>query len=494
MSEVEQEYNPLEEEAEYQEVAADDWLSQGLWAISIGVHGIVLFICWLVVIAVSEDKQEILMAIPIQERVEEPYDETKPRDIVKSTKDIDSDLPPVEEPVVVKDFEISDHNETDDNEEFQKFKGESTEFLSNQPFKGFGALDTIGIGGGAGGAFGGRFGGRRNLVTRGGGSRATESAVEAALRWLKRHQDPDGKWNGPQFSKHCGGDVCTVPGSRANEAMTGISLLAFLGAGHTHRHGKYRDTVKRGIEWMLSIQKANGDLRRGGRMYGHGIATMALVEAYGMTGDYKLKEAAQKAIDFIVEAQNPYSGWRYAPKSGDNDTSVVGWQVMALKSGKMAGLKIPPQTWEGARKWIESVATGTYKGYFGYKTPLKQLRTTSIGMVCLLFMGDPPGDMRFDEGASYLDQNLPNWGKRDFYFWYYGTIAMNLVGGKHWKTWNEAMKSALLPNQRKGGHADGSWDSDASPYMRAGRGGRVMATAIGALCLEVYYRYNLMMK
>ncbi|MFH1022646.1 MAG: prenyltransferase/squalene oxidase repeat-containing protein [Planctomycetota bacterium] len=508
------------EEAIVEEASpAEDWLSEQFkrtpwWAMSLGIHGLILMFCWLTVLAVSDEKKEVVVAIPIQERPPEPeYDENKLRDIVKSTKEVetDSDLPPVENPVVVKDFETSDHNETANNEDFMQMKGDSTNFLSNQPFKGYGALDVIGTGGGAGGAFGGRFGGRRNLVARGGGSKATESAVEAALLWLKRHQDEDGKWDADGFSKHCGGDVCTVNGAKgANTAVTGMSLLAFLGAGHTHKHGKFRDTVRRGLEWMITIQKPDGDLRGDpegtGQMYAQGIATMALVEAYGMTNDYKLKEAAQKAVDFIVEAQNPYSGWRYTPKCGDNDTSVVGWQVMALKSAKMAKLNIPPQTWEGARNWVEKVASGEYKGYFGYNSPAKLLRTTAIGMVCLMFMGDPPGDQRFEEGAKFILESLPSWGPasgdvhfakqtgKDFYYWYYATLAMNIIGGPYWKQWNEAMKAALLPNQRRGGHADGSWDPENDPMMRADRGGRVLATAIGALCMEVYYRYNLMLK
>jgi len=429
-----------------------------------------------------------------------------PAKLSRIPKKLNPICPPVEDPVFVKDFEITDHNETDNNEDFSEFQGENSDFISNQPFKGYGLLDTMGHGGGGGGAYGGRFGGKRDRLAKGGGSSRTESSVNAALLWLKRHQDEDGKWDSDGFSRHCGNDVCTVKGQpRSDSAQTGMALLAFLGAGHTHKAGKFKDTVLRGLEWLLKIQGDDGDLRHELAMYCHGMAAMALVEAYGMTNDYKLKDPAQKAIDFIVAAQKPYSGWRYVPRHVNSDTSVVGWQVMALKSGKMAGLTIPPQTWEGVRIWLESCSAGEYKGLFKYSPSRKVMPTvTSIGMVCLLFMGDNPGDMRFEEGAKYLEQHPFDKGHNrkitadpptNFYYWYYGTIAMNLIGGQYWKDWNETMKQVLLSSQRKGGHADGSWDSGNDPCMSEDHGGgRVMATAMGALCMEVYYRYNLMLK
>ena len=68
-------------------------------------------------------------------------------------------------------------------------------------------------------------------------------------------------------------------------------------------------------------------------MYAQGLATIALCEGYGLSGDKALKEPAQKAIDFIVKAQDPDKGGAYTPRQ-DSDTSVTGWQVMALKSGR----------------------------------------------------------------------------------------------------------------------------------------------------------------
>ena len=49
------------------------------------------------------------------------------------------------------------------------------------------------------------------------------------------------------------------------------------------------------------------------------------------------------------------------------------------------------------------------------------------------------------------------------------------------------MQKSLLGTQRVGGDEDGSWD----PIGEWGiAGGRVYATAIGAMTLEVYYRFR----
>src|SRR5262249_28869670 len=127
----------------------------------------------------------------------------------------------------------------------------------------------------------------------------------------------------------------------------------------------------------------------GGGMYSHGLATIAVCEAYGMTSDPTLKVSAQKAINFIADAQGPGGGWDYGPKSNRIDTSVGGWQLMALKSGQMAGLDPPPGTLKGAEKWLDTVATADKTGY-GYSGPGESYTMSAVGLLCRQYLGWNP--------------------------------------------------------------------------------------------------------
>jgi len=439
---------------------------------------------------------------------------------------------PSEEPAVFfPEAKLSDHNESNDNEDYSRLKSDSKDFNSYIPgeaggFRGRqagknpGVYDVIGAGGGGGSRFGGRFGGRENLVVRGGGTMATESAVSAALKWLAHHQNPDGGWSSEGFDARCGDAKCSGKGDRDHDAgVTGLSVLAFLGAGFTQlskdefpdpvepgRTLRFGEVVKKGLQWLLSHQDPEGCVGERGTKYmnGHAIASLALSEAYGMTASQPLKEPAQKAIDFLIAAQNPGKGWRYSAKCSDNDTSVSGWAVMALKSAELSELAFPRSTYDGAMAWLDQVSDEQGKtGYVargfapqmivGPNDQFDHHETMSaVGQLSRIFIQKKKSDPRL-QSVNLLVADLPEWKgtKIDFNYWYFGSLAVFQYDGPEgpmWKKWNEPMKNALVPNQKtaNAGCQKGSWE----PASRwANEGGRVWATAINALTLEVYYRY-----
>jgi hypothetical protein len=121
---------------------------------------------------------------------------------------------------------------------------------------------------------------------------------------------------------------------------------------------------------------------------------------------------------------------------------------------------------------------------------------TAVGLTVRIFGGhDLKSDEMIGKGADLLAKCLPKWdtdqGTIDYYYWYYGSLAMFQVGGERWKKWNESMKSALLDHQRleKDRCEYGSWDP-VDPW--SAEGGRVYATALNCLTMEVYYRYPLL--
>ncbi|MCE9548312.1 MAG: hypothetical protein K8T25_22795 [Planctomycetia bacterium] len=369
--------------------------------------------------------------------------------------------------------------------------------------KGLGGLGSgVGTGenpgsGGSGSGFGGRGSGHREaMVGRYGGTKATERSVAAALNWFARHQSRDGSWSLQKYVDQCHGAKCDgAGGTNADAAGTAFGLLPFLAAGQTHTaKGMYQQTIRRGLIWLMAHQnKTNGDLSAGPTlMYTHGLATIALCEAYGLTKDSQIRYAAQAAVKFIEASQDQKGGgWRYHPGEA-GDTSVVGWQVMALKSAHMAGLDVNPQVLNNAKNYIASAAGSDYGGMFGY-TPGAQKTTamTAVGLLCKQYQGAPRADPGLAEGTRFLMANLPDETRdRNTYYWYYATQVMHNMLGDDWDKWNRKMRRILVDTQNRQGCATGSWDP-AKPINDAWgpQGGRVMLTSLSCLTLEIYYRY-----
>ena len=321
-----------------------------------------------------------------------------------------------------------------------------------------------------------------DIVRELGGSDATEKAIGDALEWLARNQEADGRWD---MRKHgANGDFDT--------AGAGLALLCFYGWGEAHnKGGKYQGNVQRALDWLIKQQKENGDLRGGGRMYCHGIAAIALCEAYGATKDQKIREPAEKAISLILASQSPSKGgWRYEPvksngkPSEDSDLSVTAWQYMALHSARLAGLSVPEEAFARAREYMDSVSSGRHRGLYSYTGGGPNRAMTASGMFCRQLDLVPPTDPRMPEGAEYLGRHMlqqnPN-----YYYMYYATLALYQHQGSVWKEWNEKLKETLPLIQKKVGPERGSWDPGGQ-HARAG--GRVVSTTLSVLSLEVYYR------
>jgi Prenyltransferase and squalene oxidase repeat len=342
------------------------------------------------------------------------------------------------------------------------------------------------------GGVGGRSGStREQLLREGGGNTETEAAVAAGLKWLVIHQAADGHWSLDGFNQH-GRCNCNGFGQNNDIAATAFGLLPLLGAGETHKKkdGKYAKNVQRALDYLIRKQGRDGGF--GGGMYAHGLASIAMCEAYAMTSDPRLKLSAQAAINYIRAAQSDNGGWRYEPRSG-GDTSVVGWQVMALKSGQMGGLEVDDTrnpTLAKATKWLNSCQTADGGGY-GYVGPEKTPTMTAVGLLCRLYLGTGTKNTGIQNGVNYLRKDNPPGTVSSMYYYYYATQVMHHVGGPAWEEWNAKMRPYLLNKQDKGTgqrpHLAGSWSPVGD--VHGGAGGRVMMTSLAILTLEVYYRH-----
>ena len=338
----------------------------------------------------------------------------------------------------------------------------------------------------AGGGFEGRTVNKRaRLLAARGGTPESENAVAMALGWLAAHQLDDGSWRFDHNKSACSG-LCRNPGNHVSTTgSTALALLPFLGAGHTHRDGEYKDVVKRGLYYLSSRMigsKKGGDLREG-TMYAHGIATVALCEAYALTQDPQYKTDAQMAIDFICNSQHSAGGWRYFPGQ-PGDTTVFGWQIMALKSGHMAKLHVPSPVIELAKSYLDTVQLND-GALYGYQGPENSPTPTAVGLLSRMYTGWSQNDERLERGVIYLDALGPS--RTDMYFNYYATQVLIHQDGPAWPKWNNRLREHLIKTQGTRGHERGSWYFNDKHSSESG--GRLYNTAMSAMILEVYYRH-----
>jgi len=327
--------------------------------------------------------------------------------------------------------------------------------------------------------------GRAGLLGPGGGTPASEAAVERGLRWLAAQQHAEGHWTFYHPEKPTRAPYQNPGTETSTTAATAMVLLPFLGAGYTHAGGQYEQVVGRGLYYLnrTAVFGPQGADLREGTMYAQGLAALALCEAYTMTRDPTLRDTAQKAIDFIVYAQDKKGGgWRYTPGE-PGDTTVTGWQLMALTSAQKAGLSVPSPTLVLAERFLDSVAV-EYGAQYGYMEPRPRRSTTAIGLLCRMYSGWPRERSELVRGVDHL----AGWGPSptDLYYDYYATQVLRHWEGPQWEKWNATMRDHLVRTQSAEGLESGSWHF---PDPNGDKGGRLYSTAMAVMILEVYYRY-----
>ncbi|MCP3917348.1 MAG: hypothetical protein GY711_17515 [bacterium] len=329
---------------------------------------------------------------------------------------------------------------------------------------------------------------------------STRAALDQALHWLATAQSTDGSWPAPDRD---GGSVMLN-----GTGLSGLALLAFLGAGNTHEVGPYKQVVAQGLRHLRSIQAddtgAFGERAGHTFLYNHGIATYALSEALRLTRDDELRDAAQAAVEFIESARNPYGAWRYdVPPIGDNDTSVTGWMILALKTAQKAGVEVDERAFADALDWIDEVTDVEGRvGYNSHGSKSSRIRglndqhptehaeaMTAVGLFARWTLGQRlQTSPIMEKHALRLLRVMPEWDPSglgcDMYHWYFGTLGMRALDGDWWEAWEASMRQTLLPTQRTDGASRGSWDP-IGPWGVIG--GRVYSTALMALCLEAYW-------
>jgi hypothetical protein len=323
------------------------------------------------------------------------------------------------------------------------------------------------------------------LLRQGGGTKETEDAVQLGLQWLAKNQRGDGGWA-------LKGQFADPANTENRTAATAMALNAFLGAGYTHLDGDYKDLISRGLHFLLKRQSENGFFCAAEppaqQAYGQAIATLTILESYGMTNEYDLLEPAKRAVQYAEWSQSDLGGWRYQPRQ-DADTSVTGWFVMALETAKRIGLEVDESRLESVDRYLDSVSHRSDSAYsYNAMTP-PDLTMTAEGILCRMLLGWPRTHPALARAVEELVANIPHQQDplQSVYYWYYATQVLHHYGGNAWQKWNEGMKKALPASQEKQGKEKGSWSPARDAYGAAG--GRLYTTCLSIYCLEVYYRH-----
>ncbi len=324
---------------------------------------------------------------------------------------------------------------------------------------------------------------RRGMAGRYGGTRGSESAVNKGLGFLATHQNADGSWDSPGYGRSSG--------------VTGLCMLAFLGAGHkVESTDKYGNVISRAAGFIADSVVDEGlfvnqkiQPSDGGNFYSHCIGTLALAEAASVGGYGRGRSLARTGVDTILKAQKVEKpsahrgGWRYGMGATDSDLSVTGWAIMALIAGRHTGVSVPRAALNDAARYVKNRAVPDGFNY-DVSSAGAGLAMTASGALSMQLCGYA-NDPSVEVALKTLKASRPVAGSAaNFYYIYYATQAMFQKGGVDWQYWNSSCRDYLVELQDK----DGGWPLGTGTGETSA--GRYYSTALSVLTLEVYYRYQ----
>jgi hypothetical protein len=363
------------------------------------------------------------------------------------------------------------------------------------------------------GSIGGRFTARTKqaLADFYGGTKESEAAVMKGLAWLAKAQQSDGSWSLLEPSSAEGSTTPAESGTAEKQvdenltAATAFGLLPFLAEGITHRYSPegqpelagYREVVQRGLVFLATKQTRSSDVNDGnlgGGMYAHAIGTIALCEAYGLSGDDRTRFNAQLALKYLLNAQHRAGGgWRYGPNQ-PGDMSVTAWVFLGIRSAQLTGMPVLPAVLERAGRFVDSCAAGPSEApnsRYAYEPGTDaKLSLSAAGLLTRQYLGWEKDTSDLVAGCAYLMENKPpttSSALGNIYFYYYATQVLHHMEGTDFDLWNHLVREHVIRTQEKEGANEGSWNPKGVDWGE--KGGRMYATALALLTLQAPYRH-----
>ncbi|HYE04076.1 MAG TPA: VIT domain-containing protein [Planctomycetota bacterium] len=370
---------------------------------------------------------------------------------------------------------------------------------------GTGAFMAIGAGGAAGKLGVRSGGGKTRALARHGGVKHSEAAVDAGLRFAKRHQSPDGWWRVSAYDKNCIEQPPCEPGVAAIGADSDVLatarwLLAYLGTGYDHRMpSKYKQVVIRAIGALLSSQQVDGSFAR--HPQAHAAATLAICEVVAMSGDPAFRLPAERAVAQLIAARIPGAdgaalAWADPAAPGRIDSRTTLEALRALTAATAAGIAVGDAL-PRARTWFDAAfaaANASLAAHTAAEFPLwwdpagtaGPAGGAAMGLLAATLLGIG-ADPRVDALIMRVLAGAPRGWPTPVADLRTATDAMFLIGGAGWTTWNRIGRDLLIAAQERGGCPCGSWTAAGTGEPEAALG-RLVVSAEATLALEVYYR------
>lgn len=258
-------------------------------------------------------------------------------------------------------------------------------------------------------------------------------AVDAALAWLAKAQQPDGS--------------VVAPGAKNAVFQHVFAALTFVQAARAGGSA-WKEPAQKAVAWLEGAigEKAwgyvPGDAGGDTSITGWGLVALAAARAAGLT-------VGTAPFDKAI-------AWADA-RTNDTDLDV-------------------------------SYRPKQYKPQYAGRSQFPAMAAQAL-VIRLLVAGDTSGG-KSKAYASLLAKALPQGGDKstwDYYYWHVGTPATWLLdgaaNGPYWKAWSKALAGAVAPSQCSGEECSaGSWQ-DEDPWSKLA--GRVYCTAINAMTLSV---------
>ena len=333
---------------------------------------------------------------------------------------------------------------------------------------------------------------------------ASETASSLGLTWLANNQGKEGNWETQDLG------------------LVSVGALAFLSAGNTPETGKYRENVRKALDYVLANAKPSGMLNITGDrrdMYNHGLATFVLTQAYGMSNDKRLGRTLRKAVKLIIDVQCKDGGWDYvgARQAKGHDLSLAVMQAKALRGSMDIGIHIPRETVAMAIKSVQGSyrsKRGTpddlaarygwrqeearYPGRFTYNGGSGTTAMAAAGAVCLQEFGKYE-DYRIRRSMNGVLDDIktkmkvePGRIPFDAYTMLYVSQALYQMGGKVWQDGYPLIRKAIIETQglkskntSLSAEDHGSW----SGKRVGGKSGQLFGTAVSVFTLNIPNRF-----